>query len=59
MLIILATLIGDCETMINGEYNPIKLAKVINCLSQGKCREIAVIRKRSMIIRVVEVGSAS
>lgn len=44
------------ETMINGEYNPIKLAKVINCLSQEKCREIAVIMKRDMIIRMVEVN---
>ena len=56
MLIILTTLIGDCETMINGEYNPIKLARVIKCLNQGKCREIAVIMKRDMVIRVIEAS---
>mgnify|MGYP001770866045 CR=1 FL=1 len=54
MLITLVTLLGDRETMVNGEYNPVKLAKVLKCIAEGRCRVIAVIEKDSVIIRLIE-----
>ncbi|GGP19730.1 hypothetical protein GCM10007981_04590 [Thermocladium modestius] len=54
MLTTLATLVGDCETMVNGEYNPVKLAKVLKCIMEGKCRVIAVIRRGDVVVRLIE-----
>ena len=56
MLITLTTPLGDCETMVNDEHNPIKLAKVLKYLAEEKYRIIAVIEKEGMIIRLVEVN---
>ncbi|WP_188595830.1 hypothetical protein [Thermocladium modestius] len=40
--------------MVNGEYNPVKLAKVLKCIMEGKCRVIAVIRRGDVVVRLIE-----